>query len=104
MRKPRGVLSLNAYLDVEAVEAAEASLDQFIERRAREKADANRIEEEWAVSERRHRERQRERNRELWCIYHLERAECLERIAASLAAEHRSKAEALSRGEGSLLE
>ena len=43
--------------DYEVVEAVEQQLDAFIEKRAREKADANRIEEEWAKSERRDRER-----------------------------------------------
>ncbi len=33
--------------DVEAVEAAESSIDQFIERRARQNDEANRIEEQW---------------------------------------------------------
>ena len=50
----------------------------------------------YAQSVRRYYERQRERDRQLWRTYHLERAECLERMAASLAAEHRSKAEALA--------
>jgi hypothetical protein len=77
----------------------EASIDQFIERRACERADGNWIEEEWAISERRYRERQQERNRELWRSYHLERADCLERTVAKLAASHRSKALALSEGE-----
>jgi hypothetical protein len=67
----------------------EASIDQFIERRARERADGNLIEEEWAISERRYRERQQECNRELWRSYHLERTDCLERTAAKLAASHR---------------
>lgn len=86
--------------DVDAVEAAEASLDAFIERRARDKQEANRVEEEWAVSERRHREQRRAQNRELWRTYHLERAQALERTAAELAADHRARAEALAEGEG----
>jgi hypothetical protein len=92
-------LILDAYLDVEAVEAAEAQIDQFIEKRAREKADANRIEAEWALSERRHVQRRQERLREEWRSYHLEQAECLERTAAELAAEHRARAEALAGSE-----
>ena len=81
------------------LDVAAASIDQLIERRSASQEEANRIEDLWKASERRHRERRRERNRELWRAYHLERAECLERTAAELAASHRSKAEALS-GDG----
>jgi hypothetical protein len=70
--------------DVEAAEAAEASINQFIERRAREKADANRIEEEWAISEHRHRERRREANRQEWLRFY----EHMNRLHLGLAAEH----------------
>lgn len=86
---------MDASLDVSALENAEQQIDQFIEKRARQKADAKRIEEEWATSERRHREQRRERHRELWRSWHLGQAERLERTAAQLAASHRSKAEAL---------
>jgi uncharacterized protein YifE (UPF0438 family) len=48
-------------LDVEAVERVEAELDAFVEKRAREKAEANRIEEEWAESERRVRKKRHHR-------------------------------------------
>ncbi len=82
-------------MDYEAVEAVEAQLDQFISKRSRESEEQRRVEEEWTISERRHRERRRERNRELWRIYHLSRAERLERTAAELAASHRARAEAL---------
>ena len=85
--------------DVAAVEAVEAELDRFVERRAREARDQERVETEWAKSERQHRERRRERNRELWCSWHLGQAERLERTAAELAASHRARAEALT-GEG----
>jgi N-formylglutamate amidohydrolase len=50
---------------------------------------------------RRFNERRRERNRELWRVYHSERAECLERTAAELGASPRSKAEAFLRSRGS---
>ena len=86
-----GVLSL----DVDAIERIESELDSFIEKRAREKEEANLIEAAWAASTRRFNERRRERNRNLWRAYHLERAECLERTAAELAAAHRSRTEAL---------
>jgi hypothetical protein len=99
----RGVLNLE-FFDVEAAEKAEASIDAFINKRFREREEANRVEAAWAESFRRFNEHRRERNRELWRIYHLERAECLERTAAKLAASHRAKAEALTGGEGGLLE
>lgn len=81
--------------DVVATERAEKSIDEFINSRSKAREKANAEEELWRASERRHRERRRERNRALWRAYHLERAECLERTAAELAASHRSKAEAL---------
>ncbi len=83
-------------MDVEAAEKAEQQIDEFIRKRSRESEEQRRIEEEGAISERRHRERRRERNRKLWRIYHLERADCLERTAAELAADHRAKADALA--------
>lgn len=86
-------------MDVEAVEAAAKSIDAFIERRARQSEEQRRVEAEWAISERRHRERRREENREAWRSYYLDQAERLERTAAELAAKHRARAEELA-GEG----
>ena len=79
-------------LDYEAVEAVEQQLDAFIERRARERADANRTEELWAISEARERERRREENREAWRSYHL----LLAGNHAALCDGHRAKAEELA--------
>jgi hypothetical protein len=45
---------------VAATEKAEKSIDAFIEKRARERADANKVEELWVESSRRVRERRRE--------------------------------------------
>lgn len=93
--------------DVEATEAVEASIDAFIERRAKQNEEQRCVEKEWAISERRHRERRQERNRELWRSWHLGQAERLERTAAELAASHRSKAEVLAEveeGEGCLVD
>jgi len=59
--------------DVEAVEAAESSIDQFIERRARQNDEANRIEEQCKASTRRHNEQREQRRREncsLWYLHH----------------------------------
>ena len=87
---------MDAYLDVEAAEKAEAQIDEFIRKRSRESEEQRRIEAEWAASERAHRDRRRERNRDLWRSWHLRQAERLERTAAELAADHRAKAEALA--------
>ena len=46
-------------LDPVAIERAEAELDAFVERRARESKEANALEEAWRESERKHREKQR---------------------------------------------
>jgi hypothetical protein len=87
--------------DLEDLEKAEQQIDQFIERRARERAHANKEEEFWVEQERRRRERRHEENRLAWHSYHLGQAERIERTAADLAASHRSKAEALTdEGEG----
>jgi hypothetical protein len=48
-----------AMLERVGCEAAEAQIDRFIEKRAREEADADRVEELWAASEARERERRR---------------------------------------------
>jgi hypothetical protein len=52
--------------DYDEVERLETELDRFVEKRAREKAEANRTEEFWVEQERRHRERRRAANRKLW--------------------------------------
>ncbi len=71
-------------MDYEAVEAVEAQLDQFIEKRARESAEQRRVEAEWAISERRHRERRREANRQAWIDFYGH----MNRLHLGLAAEH----------------
>ena len=81
--------------DLEAAEKAESQIDQFIEKRARGREDANRIDEFWADQERQHRERRREENRVAWCDYERH----LERIHMGLALEHRARAEALAEEE-----
>ncbi len=87
-------------LDVAAAERVESELDRIIEKRAREAKDAQAIEKAWKESERRHRKRRREQNREAWRCYYLDQAERLERTAAELAAEHRARAEELAGHEG----
>ncbi len=81
--------------DLENLEKAEQQIDQFVEHHTKNSEEQHCVEAEWAISERRHRERRRERNRELWRAYHLDQADCLEKTAAELAASHRYKAEAL---------
>ncbi len=83
-------------MDPETVERVEQELDQFVERRAREAKDAAAVEELWAESTRRDRERRREANREAWREYERH----LERVHMGLALEHRAKADALVDEEG----
>ena len=87
----------SSYVDVEAMERAEAELDRFIDRRAREAGDANAIEELWAESVRLHHARQQETNREAWHSYEMHMC----KLHASLSEEHRVKALTfLKQGEG----
>ena len=90
-------------LDHAAVERAESEIDQFILKRNREREDANKVEAAWAETTRRYNEKRRREMAAEWREFHLRAAEGLERTAASLAADHRAKAEALSQaGEGVL--
>jgi len=73
-------------------------LDEFINSRLKAKDKANELEEAWAESERKHRQRRREENREAWRCFYLEKAERLERTAAELAASHRARAAMLGGG------
>jgi len=84
-------------LDVEAVEAVEAELDRLVSRRAVEARDAELVEELWKQSERAHRDRRREENREAWHSYEMHMC----KLHASLSEEHRVKALTfLKQGEG----
>ncbi len=78
----------------EETEAVEQALDQFIERRARDREDANREEEAWKESTRRVNAKRREENRLAWIDYygrmhhaHLGIAEDHARRRAQLLAE-----------------
>lgn len=82
--------------DVDAVEAAEASIDQFIERRARDREDANREEEAWAESTRRVNEKRRRANRQAWLAFY----EHMNRLHLGLAAEHADKRSRLMLEDG----
>jgi hypothetical protein len=83
--------------DVEATKRVEAELDAFINKRSREREEANRTEELWAEQERRHRQRWREANRRAWREYERH----LERVHMDLALDHHAKTDALA---GSKLE
>ncbi len=84
-----------AVTELAKLEKAEAEIDLFIEKRAREAGDANAIEALWAESVRRHHARRREENRQSWIAFH----RGLARAHASISAEHRVKADALSVAE-----
>lgn len=67
--------------DLEAVERAEAELDNFISKRSREREEANRTEELWRASERRNRHKIRLANGHAWVEYFDHLALCHERRA-----------------------
>ena len=76
-------------MDPVHVEKVEAELDQFIEKRAREAKDAEKVEELWAASERKERRKRRQRNGWAWIDYH----QGLARFHRDLAHEHEDRAE-----------
>jgi hypothetical protein len=82
-------------LDAEAVERVEAEIDSFIQKRAREKADANEVDAFWAEQERCDRQRKREANRQAWIAFH----RGLARSHAALSESHEERAVRLA-GEG----
>jgi hypothetical protein len=75
-------------LDPGAVERVEAELDSFIEKRARQAKDAEKLAELWAKSERVHREKRRQANGWGWIRHY----ESLARTHRSLALENENKA------------
>lgn len=64
-------------------------IDELIDRRSKD--GENTIENLWAASDRKDREKRRQELREAWACYH----EHLSRLHAALSAEHRTKSEAL---------
>jgi hypothetical protein len=89
-------------VDVEHVERVESELDQLIERRAQQRKDADEEHELWKASVAKYNGKRRQQNRKAWYAFHLSQAEAVERTAASIAADHRARAEALLEepGEG----
>jgi hypothetical protein len=73
--------------DVEAAERAEKSIDEFINKRARDKAEANKEEEELRAVARRIREKRRRDNRKLWIDHH----GVMNALHTGLALEHANK-------------
>jgi len=84
--KQRGGLSLDLF-DVDTLEKAEAQIDAFIDKRAKERADANNLEEFWAEQDRRIREKRRPANRRAWIAHHGR----MNLLHLGLAAEHADK-------------
>jgi hypothetical protein len=74
-------------------------LNALIDRRAKQRDAEREREAMYAESVRRYLALRQKRKREAWHEFHLSQAQRIERTAASLAAEHRSKAEALAGGE-----
>ena len=68
--------------------SAESQIDTLIERRSRQRDEANRTEEAWRESERKYRERQRRQIRAQWYAHEMNLSE----MHAQLAAEHEAKA------------
>ena len=78
------------------VEQASASIDALIERRASERSNGNALEEMYAESVRRHRERLRRENAAAWYVHFCGLADSLR-----ASAEHyERRAEALMQEEG----
>ncbi len=73
------------------VESAERSIGELINKRSRERSEANAISEVWASSEKRHRERRREENREAWVAFY----RGLARAHHDLAARNSARADAV---------
>jgi len=73
-------------------EAVESELDQFIERRSRQK-DPDEREELWKESVRAYNGRRREELRAAWCEYHQGQAERHRAVLEALIARHEEQAE-----------
>ena len=70
-------------------------LDASIDKQAKQGGAERRCEEVWKASVRTYHERRRRQREAAWYEFHLDQAERIERTAAILVADHRSKAEAL---------
>lgn len=81
--------------DVEAIERVESELDRIVDKRAREAEEQSRVEEAWKASERAHRQRRRQENRQAWIAFH----RGLARSHAALSESHEERATRLAAGE-----
>jgi hypothetical protein len=82
----RGVISVDVF-DVEDAERAEKSIDEVINKRARNKAEANKEEEELRAVARRIRDKRRRANRLAWIEHHGK----MNVLHTGLALEHADK-------------
>lgn len=87
----------NPAREAEKTEALEAEIDRIIERRARERDDANVSEELWKASARVHNDRRRKENGAAWYDFHMSMRE----VHSRLAGEHEAKALSLLGAGGS---
>lgn len=78
-------------LDPVAVERVEAELDSFIEKRARERKDADTVEDLWRASEHAHAEKLREANRLALLDYHRGQAARLRNTLEALVSKHEER-------------
>jgi hypothetical protein len=78
-------------VDVEATERLEAELDGLIERRARQAADEEHVEELWAESVRRYHEERHRENALAWADYHERQRRALEATLGVLIDQHLSE-------------
>lgn len=88
-------------IETRTLTAAEEELNRFIERRAlRPDAEQERVEDLFAETTRREREKRREENRLAWYFYHLDTAERLRRTMTALVEKHEAAAAALLEESG----
>ncbi len=84
----KGSVMGNPAREAERTEKLEAEIDRIIERRARERNDANHIEALWKSSAGRHNEQRRRENGAAWYAHHV----ALSDVHRRLAEEHEAEA------------
>jgi hypothetical protein len=80
-------------------EAVNADIDRLIERRSKERDDANHASKAWAESARKYNMRAARERRQAWIAFH----ENMIALHARLAGEHSAKAVALAAQEGEVM-
>lgn len=86
-------------IDPAQVERVEAELDSFVEKRARERKDADTVEDLWRASERAYQDRRRRADRVAWIDYHRDQAERLRRTVGALIKRHEERVRELQANE-----